>query len=225
MLSAVLRSVLSVLFAALVLQVVFVGSTLALSRALQARVRAVALGMPTVLSFTVATVKVAIGVLPLLAWVEFPGRAPGDPEEGLGTWRRLSLGARLALIVAPWIATLVLATLLLGPARAAGSFAHVVPQLLVVVDLTPLVRGFLHVLATERLAIVVGIVCAKATAFNLLPLASLAGGAVLRELAGAVRGASDRDAMPGVAWPVVSLLVLLVWVVGRLAWGLVDAVS
>jgi hypothetical protein len=224
--SAVLRSVLSFLFAAFVLQVVFVGSTLALSRALRARVRAVALGTPTLVRFEVGALRVAIGALPVVAWVEFPGRAPGDPDRGPGTWRRLSLGARLVVIIGPLIATFVVAPLLLGPARAAGSFAHAVPQLLLVVDASPLVRGFLHLLATEPLAVVVGVACAKATAFNLLPLATLAGGAVLREVVDAFRGAeNDGDAAPGVAWPLVSMLFVLVWVVGRFAWGLVHALS
>jgi Zn-dependent protease len=86
------------------------------------------------------------------------------------------------------------------------------------------VGSILRLLATEPLTIAVGVVCAKATAFNLLPLATLAGGAVLREVVDAFRGAeNDGDAAPGVAWPLVSVLFMLVWVAGRFAWGLVHA--
>jgi Zn-dependent protease len=116
---------------------------------------------------------------------------------------------------------LALAALCLGPARALLSAARAVPQLLVTP--TPLVRGLLDLVAAEPFSTALGVMYAKATGFNLLPLGTLAGGGAVREFLRAVRSPREaRSDRPSTLWYVASMLVIL-YVTGRLAWGLVQA--
>jgi hypothetical protein len=213
--------VLCFLLGAVVLQAVFVGSTLALSRTLGARVSAASIGMPRLKTFQVGEMKLSLGALPLTGWVQFPGRALGDLERGPGTWRQLSLAVRLAITIVPWLAILSLAVLCIGPERAVRSIAHAVPQVLFVVDTTPLMRAFLQLLATAPISTVIGVMLAKSVTFNLLPIGSLAGSAVVHEIATTrLPAPSDEEEKPQVAWHVGSMIFLMVWIFGRFLWGL-----
>jgi hypothetical protein len=214
-----LPSVLALLCAMLAVHAVFLATTCVLARLLGARIREVSMGAPKLVRFTVRGVKVVLGPVPLTASIEFPGRAPEDAEQGPGTWRELGLGTRLLLVLAPSIVTFALAILCLGQARALASIAHALPQLLIVIDTTPLTRDFLHLLATAPIAVVIGVVMAKAVALNLLPLGGLAGGGAISELTGGV----NSDGPKKVAWMIASILFTLLWIGGRFAWGLVHA--
>jgi membrane-associated protease RseP (regulator of RpoE activity) len=219
-----LRPTILFLVAALALQIVFVGSTLALARGIGARVSGLAVGMPIVLRREIRGLKVGLGLLPLTSYVRFSGMAPGDADRSPGSWRTLRLGARLLLIAGPWAVTLAIAVVCLGGERAVLSLAHAVPQLLVVVDLTPIVRGFIRLLVAEPFPVALGVLMAKATAFNLLPLEVLAGGRILSLVLGAPRGAGtagEEKASP--VWFIISGVLLILWVTGRLVWGLLHA--
>jgi membrane-associated protease RseP (regulator of RpoE activity) len=221
-----LRSALNLYLAVLLLHVVFLASSWIIGVRAGARVRVVSLGTPTVKRFERGDTKIMLGLLPILAYVSFAGLNPLDEDSGPGDWRRLPLARRVLILLVPWIATFVIAVLCVGPARAARSGAHAVVQLAVVLDTTPLVRGFLHLLATEPLAVVAGVVAAKMTAFNLLPLPSLAGGRALGELvAAATRAPGATKDPPKPLWALLSMLVVFVWCFGRFAWGLWHALA
>jgi hypothetical protein len=206
--------------------VLFVATTLALARVVGARASAAQIGAGRVARLKISGVQVDLGLLPGLSSVTMVGRAPDDTDDNPGSWRRLGLARRLIVLLGPWAVTLLIAVICLSPSRAFTSFARAVPQILFVLDTTPLVRGFLRVMASEPIFIVLGVVCAKLTAMNLLPLPSLAGGAALRELFGARKPPvkDEKDATPGVL-PVVGGLVLFLYIAGRFAWGLIQALS
>jgi membrane-associated protease RseP (regulator of RpoE activity) len=215
-----LRSALDFSLAVLLLQVVFLASSWIVGVRAGARVREVSLGFPSLKRFERGGTTIKIGLLPFFAYVAFAGLNPLDEDSGPGDWRRLPLARRIVILLAPWAATFVMAVLCVGPARAARSCVHAVAQFVVVLDTTPLVRGFLHLIDSEPFVVVVGVVAAKVTAFNLLPLPSLAGGRSLGELIaarGALRATKDP---PHPRWALLSMLVTFVWGFGRFAWGL-----
>lgn len=204
----------------------FVASTWALTALLGGRVKAVHLGVPRVFRFKRAGSDVELGFLPLASSVALVGRGPGDTYDGPGSFRRLGLARRLLILLGPWLLTLLIAVLCLGPGRAFTSFGRAFPQLLFGLDLTPLVRGFLRVLSSEPGYISVGVVFAKLTAMNLLPLATLAGGSAVQEIALTLRPpAKPGDEPPRALWSVVSMLFLMFYIGGRIVYGLVRALS
>jgi membrane-associated protease RseP (regulator of RpoE activity) len=219
-----LRQTLFLYLAALIQTVIFVSSTYALLVTLGGRARGVSLGFVRVVRFNAVGVKVQLGLLPFGGSVEIAGLAPGDADDDPGSWRHLGLRRRLTVIAGPWLLTLALAVLCLGPARALRSAAHGVPQTLLVLDTTPLVRGFLGVLAAAPFSTALGVVCAKALALNLLPLGTLAGGRLVQEIiqASGFRGKATED-KPSVLWHMASIIFLL-YVAGRMAWGFFRAV-
>jgi hypothetical protein len=204
----------------------FVASTLVLMRAVGGRARAAQIGAGRVARFKIAGTQVDLGLIPGLSSVTLIGRAPDDTDDSPGSWRRLGLARRLIILLGPWVVTLSIAVLCLSPARALTSFMRAVPQILFVLDTTPLVRGFLRVMASDPVYVVLGVLCAKLTAMNLLPLPSLAGGAALQEIAAALRPATktEKPATRGV-WTVVGVLFVFFYIVGRFAWGLIKALS
>jgi membrane-associated protease RseP (regulator of RpoE activity) len=218
------RQALFLYLAALIQTVAFVSSTYALLVTLGGRARGVSLGFVRVVRFNATGVKVQLGLLPFGGSVEIAGLAPGDADDDPGSWQHLGLGRRLAIIAGPWLLTLALAMLCLGPARALTSAAHGVPQTLLVLDTTPLMRGFLGVLTTAPFSTALGVVCAKTLALNLLPLGMLAGGRLVQEIVHALgfRGKVTED-KPSVLWLTASILFLL-YVAGRMAWGFFRAV-
>jgi hypothetical protein len=195
---------------------VFVASSWAIARALGARVTEISLGGRLV-RVRVGGVSVQLGVWPS-AWVQLAGRAPDDNDQEPGSWRRLGRGARVAIIAGPWLVTLALAAACLGPAHAARSVAHGVAQVFFVLDLTPLVRQVLHLIAHAPLAVAIGVVLAKAIAVNLAPLPGLGGGAILAAL--------RRDggtAKPG-GWGMAAFLLVTLYMLGRFGWALVHVI-
>jgi membrane-associated protease RseP (regulator of RpoE activity) len=219
--TSMLRSALYFYVAVLLIQVVFLGSSWIVGVRAGARVRTVSLGMPTVKSFERGGTKIMLGLFPVFAYVAFAGLNPLDEDSGPGDWRRLPLTRRFVILLAPWVATFVMAVLCLGPVRAARSGAHTVAQFFVVLDTTPLVRGFLHLLGTDPLVVVFGVLAAKMTVFNLLPLPSLAGGRAVGELVAAItRAPGATKDPPHPRWALFSMLFVFVWCFGRFAWGL-----
>jgi hypothetical protein len=219
-----LREATLVYLALLVHAMVFVLSTWAITAALGGRAKGVHLGAPRVFRFNLAGSDIELGLLPIAASVTLLGRGPADTYDGPGSFRRLGLPRRLTILLAPWILTLLVAVLCLGPARAFTSFANAFHQVLFVLDTTPLVRGFLRVLRAEPWPIVVGVLCAKLTAMNLLPLSALAGGAALHEIAITLRPpAKPEDEAPRAPWLILSMLFVFLFIGGRFIYGLFRA--
>ncbi len=221
--SAILAALLFYL-AALAQTSLFVLSTWAITAAVGGRAKAVHLGFPRVVRFKLAGSDIELGLVPTVASVTLLGRGPGDTYDGPGSFRRLGLARRLAILLGPWLLTLLIAVLCLAPARAFASFANAFPQLLFVLDPTPLVRGFLRILRTEPWVITLGVLCAKSTAMNLLPLWTLAGGGALQEVAATFRPpAKPGDEAPRALWPVLSMLFAIFFIGGRFVYGLIRA--
>jgi len=224
MLASTLRAVILLYLALFAQASLFALSTWAITAALGGRATAARLGVLRVFRFKRAGSEVEIGLLPLSVSVTLLGRGPTDTYDGPDSFRRLGLGRRLAITLAPWALTLLVAVVCLAPARAFASFAHAFPQLLFVLDPTPLVRGFLRLVTAEPWFVVVGVLYAKVTAMNLLPLWTLAGGAALQEIAVTLRPPSKPEGeAPPAAWAVTSMLFLLFFIGGRFAYALVRA--
>lgn len=222
--ASALRTAILLYLAMLVQGSLFVLSTWAIAAALGGRATAANLGAPRVTRFKLAGNEIAIGLLPVLASVTLLGRGPADTYDGPGSFRRLGLAKRLTILLGPWVLTLLIAVLCLGPARAFASFANAFPQVLFVLDPTPLVRGFLRVLSAEPWSTAIGVLCAKLTAINLLPLAGLAGGAAIEEIAATFRPpVKPGDEAPRALWPVLSMLFVALFIGGRFAYGLIRA--
>jgi hypothetical protein len=204
----------------------FVLSTGALAAALGGRATAAQIGVPRVFRFKLAGVDVQLGLLPVVSSVTLLGRGPADTYDGPGSFRRLGLARRLAILLGPWIIALAVAVACLTPARAFASFANAFPQLLFVLDPTPLVRGFLAVLRDEPWSITAGVLFAKLAAMNLLPLSTLAGGAALHEIALTLRPREKpEDEAPSALWPALSMLFMLFYIGARFAYGLIRALA
>jgi hypothetical protein len=202
----------------------FALSTWAIAAALGGRATAIHIGVPRVFRFKLAGSDIELGIVPIVASVTLLGRGPADTYDGPGSFRHLGLARRLAILLGPWLLTLLIAVLCLAPARAFTSFANAFPQILFVLDPTPLVRGFLRVLRTEPWFITVGVLCAKLTAMNLLPLSALAGGAALEEIAATFKPpAKPGDEAPRALWPILSMLFVIFFLGGRFVYGLIRA--
>jgi hypothetical protein len=203
----------------------FVLSTWAITAALGGRATEAQLGALRVFRFKLAGSEIKLGLLPVVASVTLLGRAPADTYDGPDSFRRLGLERRLAILLGPWVLTLLIAVLCLAPARAFASFANAFPQLFFALDLTPLIRGFLRVVNAEPWFITVGVLCAKLTAINLLPLSTLAGGAALQEIAVTLRPPpKPGDEAPRALWPILSLLFLMFFIGGRFVYGVLRAI-
>ena len=201
---------LAIVYAALVAaMIVFAATSWALARLVGARVTSIALGAPSV-TIRRREPAIRLGLIPNGA-VELYGRAPDTDDSDPRSWKRLGLGRRLLVLAGPWLITLGVAAACLGPARALRSFGRGVEQLLLVVDLAPLVRAFVDWIAAAPLAAVAGVVFAKLTAANTVFVL----GGVLQELA------SPR--WPGWlrAYQLASFLFVFLWIGGRLAWALI----
>ena len=199
-----------VLYAAAVCQMaLFAACCWVLATVAGAHVTEVQLGTPPLLRVRRPNVVLRFGPVPLTASCDLLGRV--EPVDDPRSWWRLPLARRLLVIVGPWLAAGAVAVACLGPARAARSFVHAAPQLLWTLDLTALVRRFVALVGTAPFAITLGVVLAKATFVNLMPIATCAGGQTIGEL---------RGRAPGAASLVVGMLFML-WVAGRLAYAVV----
>jgi membrane-associated protease RseP (regulator of RpoE activity) len=217
-----LRHALVLYLALLLHHLLFVASAWGLLVAGGGRARGISVGLLRVVHFQAGGMKVRLGLLPLTAYVDVAGMSPTDDDEDAGSWRTLPLSRRLLVTVLPWLLVLGVAVLCLGPGRALTSAARAPSQLLLVLDVTPLVRGFLHVLSTEPFAVVLGVLCAKSAIFNLLPIGSLAGARVIVEVATALRPAKQRVDKPSSFW-ILTFVALVLWLWGRFAWGVFHA--
>ena len=171
-----------VLIGAAVLHVaLFTATTWWLLGALGGHATEAAFGTPALIKRRVGTTTVSIGPIPTGS-VTILGRMADEPVSDPRDWRTLGLGRRLAILFAPWLLVVAIAIGCLGPRHAAASFAHGVTQLLLVLDLTPLVRRFLALAAVNPVWVTLGLLFAKSAALNLLPVPGLAGGGLLLEL-------------------------------------------
>jgi hypothetical protein len=171
-----------VLIGAAVLHVaLFTGTTWWLLTALGGRATEAAFGTPALIKRRLGPTTVSIGPIPTGA-VTILGRLADEPATDPRDWRHLGLGKRLAVLLVPWLIVFAIAIGGLGPRHAITSFAHGVTQVLFVLDLTPLVRRLFALAATSPLWVTVGLVFAKSTALNLLPVPGLAGGGLVLEL-------------------------------------------
>jgi hypothetical protein len=144
--------------------------------------------------------------------IDIAGRADSD-----GRWYRIPLGKRLLVVVVPWLVWVAIALACLGPERAVRSGVHGIGQLLFTFDLAPLVRRFVALAAVAPWSTIVGIIAAKAAAWNVLPVGGVTGGAVVQELATANK--------PAMRWLMISLVVVMVWTLVRIAWLIVQLVT
>ena len=173
---------LGVLIGVAVLHVaLFTGATWGLLVALGGHATQAAFGTPALIKWRVRDTTVSLGPIPTGS-VTFLGCMAEDPVSDARDWRNLGLGRRLAIRFVPWLVFFAIAIASLGPARAVTSLAHGVMQLLFVLDLTPLVRRVFALAATSPVWITLGLVFAKSTALNLLPIPGLAGGGLIQEL-------------------------------------------
>jgi hypothetical protein len=173
------RRVLVLIGAAVLHVALFTGTTWWLLGALGGHATEAAFGTPALIKRRVGTTIVSIGPIPTGS-VTILGRTADELVSDPRDWRQLGLGKRLAILFAPWV--LVVAIGCLGPRHAATSFAHGVTQLLLVLDLTPLVRRFVALAAVNPVWVTVGLLFAKSAALNLLPVPGLAGGGLVLEL-------------------------------------------
>jgi len=129
-----------------------------------------------------AAPRITVGVVPLGGFVRCHGQGEADPEsegrfESLPAWRRA------VVFLSGNVSLLALACVLLGPGEALASVARLPGQLLGLTD----PRGAAQDTLTSLLALghgplplALGVLAAKLGAFNLLPLATLNGWALVR---------------------------------------------
>jgi hypothetical protein len=187
----------------------FTGITWALLVGLGGHATEAAFGTPALFKWRVGETTVSVGPIPTGA-VAILGRMADAPATDPRDWRHLGLGRRLAVLLTPWLIVLAIAMACVGPRHAITSFAHGVHQLLFVFDLTPLVRRFLALAATQPAEVTVGLLFAKSLALNLLPVPGLAGGGVILEILNTRR----------TAWMTIGMLVML-YVTVRILYALV----
>jgi hypothetical protein len=173
---------LAIVYAVLVAAtIVFVATSWALAHLVGARVTAIGLGAPGV-ALRRREPAIRVGPIPGGS-VELHGRADEQDDGDPRSWKRLGLSRRLLILLGPWVATLAIAALCVGPARTLRSFVRGLGQLLLTLDLTPLVRQLLDAVAIAPIATTVGIVLAKLSAANTPMLV----GSALQELTGMSR--------------------------------------
>jgi membrane-associated protease RseP (regulator of RpoE activity) len=204
----------------LALTVLFVALTAALLRLVGGRATTIDVGTPAVLSLRRAEPRIRIGPLPLGSVHILGAAEPAEVPLADGDWRRLGLARRLLVILGPWLAITGVAVALLGPARAARSFASAIDQIVFTLDPTPLVRELFALVAAAPLPVTAGIVFAKLAVLNLLPLGSLAGGQVV----GALASAGRREPPKAVQiYLLVSTIFVMLYLGGRFAYAFVRA--
>jgi hypothetical protein len=198
--------------------VAFVALSVGLARVAGARIDAIAIGTPPLVRVKTARRVVQLGPFPSGS-VELHGRAAVDDDGAPGGWKRLGLARRLLVILGPWLLLMIVAVALLGPAHALRSFVHAFDQVLFTVDVTPLVRRFLDLVATAPITTTAGIVLAKMVAVNLLPAVGFAGANTIVELLG------PRVPRWFATYGVIALFVVTLWVLPRFGWAVIQVVT
>jgi hypothetical protein len=220
MLASPLRHILFLYIGLAAVEITFLVTAFAATAAVGGRMRSAAFGTLRVRTFRAAGVEMRLGVLPVLSWVLPAGMGLLDSDDGPGSWRRISLPGRLSVVLAPWAVIMTVAVLCLGMDRAAASFVRA-PAQIVGVDST-LVRGFFRVVGAEPFSVTLGVMCAKMSAFNLLPLPNLSGGLALREIVTTVRPSDESQDQAWARVRAVSMIVVAAYLLGRLAWALLS---
>lgn len=190
---------------------IFVGVTYGLARTFGLAPRVIAFGLPAVLRVRKAAPEIRVGILPS-ASVELAGDDVVAGERV--TYRGLSRGKRVAIVVAPWIVVLGIAIACIGAEPALRAFVRGFPQLLLTPDLTPYVRELISIAHAAPVA-ACGVMLAKLAAMNLMPFGGMAGGMLLAQLA----APAGSDVPAGVTkYMMVSLLAWMLWTLGRLVY-------
>ncbi len=192
--------------------VLFAATSYAIGRAIGIGVAEIRIGSPAVITLR-TTPKIAIGPIPS-ASVDFQGA--GDRTEARA-WGQRPLAARLAFVLAPWVAAFGVALACLG-GEAPGMVARGFRQILLTVDVTPLVRGLVDIARHAPLATTIGIVFAKLVAMNLLPFGGIAGGLALQELA-TPRGRNVARWVQ--TYLAATMLAFMLWTLARFGWAFV----
>jgi hypothetical protein len=181
-------------------------------RLLGGEVEEVAIGTDRAWAIRVDEPRITLGFVPG-GWVRFRGagdaRAPG--YEQLAAWRRA-----LAPLFGP-AAVLVVSSMMLGPAATLSAATSAPGQLLAALHpwtAAPPVLDAAWALLDAPGRVVVGTVCAKIAAFNLLPLPTLAGGQAI--LAALPLPAPLKDGL-GMVGAVATAWLFVAW--GVAVWG------
>lgn len=197
---------------ALAQMLIFLGITIGVARAFGVGARIIGFGAPAVLRVRKASPEIRLGPLPT-ASVELAGVAVEDGARV--TYRGLSRGKRLAIVLAPWIAILGISIGCIGFEPAMRSLARGFGQILVTVDLTPLVRKMIAIADHAPIGVTAGILLAKLAAMNLLPFGGVAGGMFIMQAV----TPPDRDVPRGVLrFMMITLAAWMLWTLGRLVW-------
>jgi hypothetical protein len=191
-------SVLVLVGVALLHVVLFTGMTWWLVTAVGGHATEAAFGSPALVKRRLRDTTVTLGPIPTGS-VAILGRVGDEPVTDPRDWRRIGLGKRLVVLLAPWVVIFAIAITCLGASRAATSFVHGLYQVVFVLDLTPLARRLFALAAASPIHVTLGLVFAKSMAVNVLPIPGLAGGGLIQELLGIRR----------MSWVVAGALVML----------------
>jgi hypothetical protein len=210
--------VLVIYLVAVAQMLIFVGVTYGLARVFGLAPRVIAFGLPAVVRVRKAAPEIRIGILPS-ASVELAGEDVVAGERV--TYRGLSRAKRVAIVIAPWIVVLAIASACIGVEPALRSFVRGFPQLLVTFDLTPYVRELIAIVNGAPV-VAVGILLAKLAAMNLMPFGGMAGGMLISQLA--ARAGSDVPKSV-TTYMMITLLAWMLWTLGRLVYVAVQLAS
>jgi hypothetical protein len=206
---------LAIVYAMLVVATVsFAVVSWAVARLVGARVTVIGIGTPASVRIRAGEPEMWVGPLPS-GFIELHGRAPDADDGDPRSWKRLGLASRLLVLLGPWGVAFAIAIVCVGPARAFRSLARGFEQLLLTVDVAPLVRSFLDMVASAPLSTTFGVVLAKMVAGNLLPFGGFAGGGAIQELL------SPRPPRALRIYLTVTMLLAMLWIAGRFGWAIV----
>jgi hypothetical protein len=183
--------------------------------ALGGRATAVAFGTPRLIAWRRGDTEISFGPFPN-GGVSILGCLQDGPISDPRDWRNLTLTRRLLVLVLPWLLGLMIAVACLGPGRALTSVIHGLYQLVLVLDLTPLVRRMLAIVAVSPLHVTAGVMFAKAAAVDLVPLFGFEAGGWLREISSSTRSRG----LPRGRWMLLGVLAGL-FILGRVVYALV----
>lgn len=150
---------------------------------------------PAILRLRLGPWPLRINCIPLGGYVKFanaeeapkPGWIAPAPSGSGRTFQDLHWWERIVLNSGPILLLLAVSAIILGPASAGRSFIATYSQMLEGVRLgkqsaMPLLSGFINLIETGSLLTALAILATKEAAFNCIPIPSLNGGAILKEL-------------------------------------------
>jgi hypothetical protein len=190
--------------------VLFVIMTMLFARVVEVRVTKITVGWPAVIPLGE---RVKVGPIPG-ASVDLYGAV--ENVEAPDGWRNRSLGARLLVVLAPWVITFAVAVVCLGIEHASRSFVHGFRQALILNPIT-LAKRMAVIAEHAPISTTIGILFAKLTAANVLPIGGLAGGQAIRELF-SKRGKGTPRALE--TYFMISMIALLIWFIVRIIWAI-----